>query len=129
VTSQRVRLAVGTKLAYDGELVEVVEFHPSASGNEVVLRNNSGRLVRRVALKELLAAHGSSLPVGEFSVEPHDDETEPLGPGLADLTPADRELVLARAGHVREVLTGTDRAAPSWPTRTSPDPDSPRFWH
>jgi hypothetical protein len=118
-----VRLAVGTKLAYDGELVEIVEIHPSARGNEVVLRNSSGRLVRRVAVKELLASRNSVLPVGEFVLQPEETGVEPLGPALADLTHAERELVLLRAAHIRELLTGYQSGSPELAKPGEPRPE------
>jgi hypothetical protein len=123
VTTQRVRLAVGTKLAYDGELVEIVEIHPSARGNEVVLINRSGRLVRRVAVNELLASHDSVLPVGEFVLQPEETGVEPLGPALADLTPAERELVLQRAAHIRELLSGYQSGSPELAKPGEPRPE------
>ena len=107
MTAASVRLAVGTKITYDGELVEIIEIQPSAYGNQVLLRNNSGRLVRRVAVKELLSSRGPLVPVGEFITEPEEpDRAEPIGITLAELTAGERELVLQRSAHVREVLTG-----------------------
>ena len=101
-----VRLGVGTRLSYDGELVEVVELLSTAAGNEVVLRNGSGQRVWRVAVKELLAAPGTRLlPVGQ--VAPVTDEhDESVGVMLAELTDRERQQLLDRAAHVREVLTG-----------------------
>ncbi|MFK0147739.1 hypothetical protein ACIQUZ_21940 [Streptomyces griseus] len=47
------RVGVGTHFRYDGESVEVVEMAATTAGNEVVLKDNQGRLLR-LALKELL---------------------------------------------------------------------------
>ena len=46
---------------------------------------------------------------------------EPLGPALADLTQAERSLVLQRAAHVREALTGYRSGSPELA-----EPDEPR---
>ncbi|WP_051182771.1 hypothetical protein [Nocardia vinacea] len=49
------RFGVGTRMVYDGELVEIVEMIATSAGNEVVLRAEStGRSVRRVSVRELL---------------------------------------------------------------------------
>jgi transposase InsO family protein len=100
-----VRLGVGTRLTYDGELVEIVELLTRPAGSEVLLRNGSGRRTWRVAVKALLASEDARLlPMGESL--PDDDSDEPVGVTLASLTDAQRDEVLARAAHIREVLTG-----------------------
>ncbi|MGP3964633.1 hypothetical protein ACTWPT_52620 [Nonomuraea sp. 3N208] len=48
-----VRLGIGARLVYDGEAVEVVEFAATGAGNEVVLKDGRGRMLR-VSVKELL---------------------------------------------------------------------------
>ena len=49
-----VRVGIGTRFVYDGELAEVTEMHAAAAGTEVVLRSSSGQgSVLRVALREL----------------------------------------------------------------------------
>lgn len=114
-----VRLGVGTRLSYDGELVEVVELLPSSAGNEVVLRAISGKRTWRVAVRELLASENTRiLPVGETL--PDDEPDEPVSVILAEVTEGQREQILARAAHVREVLTGyksgsAELAAPGEP--------------
>ena len=111
-----VRLGVGTRLSYDGELVEVVELSAGTAGNEVVLRNSSGRRTWRVAVKELLASENIRvLPVGETLAE--DGPDEPVGVILAELTESQREQVLDRAAHVREVLTGYRSGSAELPAR------------
>ena len=47
-----VRVGIGTRFVYDGELAEVTEMHAAAAGTEVVLRSSSGQgSVLRVALR------------------------------------------------------------------------------
>jgi hypothetical protein len=48
-----VRVGVGTRFRYDGETAEVIEVAITATGNEVVLKDHHGRLMR-LAVKELL---------------------------------------------------------------------------
>ena len=101
-----VRLGVGTKLSYDGELVEIVEMLPTPGGNEVVLRGVSGRRVWRVAVRELLSSEDTRLlPVGQID-ETDEGQGESIGVILAELTDQERDEVLERAEHVRELLTG-----------------------
>ncbi|SDP04446.1 hypothetical protein SAMN04487981_1166 [Streptomyces sp. cf386] len=47
------RVGVGTRFRYDGEAVEVVELAATTAGNEVVLKDGRGRLLR-LSLKKLL---------------------------------------------------------------------------
>ncbi|MEV5981424.1 hypothetical protein [Streptomyces sp. NPDC052114] len=47
------RVGVGTRFRYDGETVEVVEMAATTAGNEVVLKDGQGR-VMRLTSKELL---------------------------------------------------------------------------
>lgn len=87
-----VRLGVGTRLRYDGEVVEVV------------LRSAAGRRVVRVSVRELLSSDRAR--VLPDSPEPSDGLREPVSVLLGELTDPQRRQVLERAAHVREVLTG-----------------------
>ena len=53
MSSAGVRVGVGTRFRYDGETVEVIEMAITATGNELVLKDRHGR-VMRLAVKELL---------------------------------------------------------------------------
>lgn len=101
-----VRVGVGTRFVYDGELVEIVEMSSGSGGNDVVLRSAAGkRNVQHVALRELLASERArivpDLP-GPSAAEPQDPATVVL----AELAEPQREAVAERAAHVRETLTG-----------------------
>lgn len=105
MTGAGVRVGVGTRFLYDGETVEVVEMVSTAAGNEVVVKDATGRRYRRFALKELLACERAQvIPAGPGPAS--DDDQEVAGVVLAQLTTAEREKLTARAAHVREVLTG-----------------------
>lgn len=54
------RVGIGTHFRYDGETVEVVEMAATAAGNEVVLKNARGGLLR-VSLKELLFSERAAI--------------------------------------------------------------------
>ncbi|QSE87867.1 transposase (plasmid) [Rhodococcus pseudokoreensis] len=105
MTGAGVRVGVGTRFLYDGETVEVVEMVSTAAGNEVVVKDASGRQYRRVALKELLGC-GRARVIPDGSGPSSDDDQEVAAVVLAQLTTAEQEQLTVRAAHVREVLTG-----------------------
>jgi len=103
VSTAVTRVGVGARFRFDGETVTVVEFAATQAGNEVVLRDGRDRMMR-ISLRELLFS-------GRAEVIP-----DAPGPSSADeqlayevlgqLDNQVRQLVLERAEHVREVLTG-----------------------
>jgi hypothetical protein len=69
VSSAGVRVGVGTRFRYDGETVEVIEMAITSTGNEVVLKDHHGR-VMRLAVKELLLSDRAQvIPDGCSSFE------------------------------------------------------------
>src|SRR5712691_2498028 len=99
-----VRVGVGTRFRYDGETVEVIEMAVTATGNEVVLKDHHGRLMR-LAVRELLLSDRAQV-IPDSPGPSSDDPDEPATVTLAELTEAERDAVLERAAHIREVLTG-----------------------
>ncbi|MFE4330197.1 helix-turn-helix domain-containing protein [Streptomyces sp. NPDC056831] len=105
-----VRVGVGTRFRYDGESVEVVEMAATTAGNEVVLKDGHGRLLR-LSLKELLFSDRAAIsPDGPGPSA--DDEGEIASVVLGQLDVAEKRKVLERAEHVREVLTGYRSGSP-----------------
>jgi len=78
MTSAAVRIGVGTRLVYDGEVVEIVEFQPGLTGNEVLLKGTSKQVYTRVRLKELLLSDNARL-IPDSEVPSSDDESELAG--------------------------------------------------
>ncbi|WP_324612913.1 MULTISPECIES: hypothetical protein [Mycobacteroides] len=100
-----VPIGVGTRFLYDGEVAEITEMHPSATGLHAILRSNRTRQVLRLSVKELLTGERARiLPdrAGPSSNDPFDTP----GVVLANMDRAERQTVSERAAHVREVLTG-----------------------
>ena len=60
MSSGSVRIGVGTKVIYDGDLTEVVELQATSTKTNVVLRDKRGRLLR-VSLRALLGGGGSAV--------------------------------------------------------------------
>ena len=103
MTTSALRVGIGTRFIFDGETVEVVELVAKSAGNEVLLKSTRGQRIRRIALKELLYSNEARL-IPEHHAD--DKETELVGVILAELTESERAQLMARAEHVREVLTG-----------------------
>lgn len=105
MSSAAVRVGVGTRFSYDGEVVEVVELLATTAGNEVVLNNATSQRIVRVSVRELLASERARIiPTGPGPSA--DDPQELASVLLAELTDSQRQQVSERAAHVREVLTG-----------------------
>ncbi|NUP48494.1 MAG: DDE-type integrase/transposase/recombinase [Catenulispora sp.] len=124
-----VRLGVGARLVYDGEAVEVVETAATAAGNEVVLKDRLGRLVR-VSVRELLFSDRAQIVPTESGPSSSDDE-DLASVVLSRLKVEERARVLERAEHVREVRSGyrsgsAELARPGEP-RAGFDPELPKM--
>lgn len=105
MSSAAVRIGVGTRLVHDGELVEIVEIHAGRTGMDVVLKCTSKQALIRASFNELLTS-GATRVIPERDGPSGDDDFEPAGVVLAQLSGAERNEVIDRAAHVREVLTG-----------------------
>jgi transposase InsO family protein len=116
--SGAVRLGIGTRLVYDGEVVTVEQLFGSAAGCEVLARDGRGRPLR-LSLRELLTAERARV-VPAKPGPASDDAGEVAATVLAQLSEAERVEVLERAAQVRELLTGyrsgsAEMAAPGEP--------------
>jgi hypothetical protein len=106
MTRGNVRVGVGTRFLYDGDPFEVVEMRAATVGNELVLRATGGkRDLLCVSLRELLSNERARV-IPDLPGPSSDDPHEPASVVLAELTKSERDAVLVRADHIREVLTG-----------------------
>jgi hypothetical protein len=96
VSSVGVRVGVGTKFRYDGETVEVIEIAITAIGNEVVLKDHHGRLMR-LAVKELLLSDRAQV-IPDSPGPSSDDDEDLASVVLAQLSQGQREAFLEKAG-------------------------------
>ena len=102
MTEPAVRIGIGTRLIYDGDIAEVVELQPTTAGIELTVRlDNSRQQVLRVSLRELLRGDRARILDGDV-----DDSSDAASTTLACLSEVDMETVRTRAAHVRETLTG-----------------------
>lgn len=105
MTSAGVRIGVGASLLHDGELVEIVEIHTGQTGMDVVLKGTSKQALIRARLNELLMS-SSTRVIPERDGPCSLDDFEPAAVVIAQLSDVERNEVIERAAHVREVLTG-----------------------
>jgi len=105
VSTAAVRVGVGTRFLYDGEVVEITEMHASWANLHAVLRNVRTQHVQRMAIGELLDSDHVRILPGDAGPAA-DDPIDTPGIVLSNLTESDRRTVLERAAHLREVLTG-----------------------
>ncbi|WP_033285269.1 helix-turn-helix domain-containing protein [Streptomyces sp. NRRL F-525] len=98
------RVGIGTRFRYDGETVEVVQMAATTAGNEVVLKDGRGRLLR-LSLAELLFSDRAAV-IPDVPGPSADDDAEIASVVLGQLGTAERAKLLERSEHVREVITG-----------------------
>ena len=104
MSSAAVRIGVGTRLVHDGELVEIVEIHAGRTGMDVVLKCTSKQALIRASFNELLTS-GATRVIPERDGPSGDDDFEPAGVVLAQLSGDERNEVIDRAAHVREAMS------------------------
>ena len=109
--SLRGLLAVGTRLAYDGQWWQVAEM----DGPHVLLTSPAG--VRRVSAGHLLADPSTRLPGAPG------DPAEGAGPELAGLDEAELAELRERVAHVQEVRTGFRRGCAELAADGEPRPE------
>lgn len=97
------RVGIGTRVWFDGEVHEIIEWLPSGAGNEVVLRGS--RSVCRMSVVALLSDQRVRLIPERPGPQP-DDDVDTAATALLGLTAQQLAQVQERAGHVREALTG-----------------------
>ncbi|RJQ83399.1 transposase [Pseudonocardiaceae bacterium YIM PH 21723] len=121
MSNAAVRVGVGTRFQYDGEVVEVVELLSTTAGNEVVLKNATGQRIR-VSVRELLTSDRARI-IPTSPGPSADDPQELASVLLASLTDLERQQLLERAAHVREVLTGYRSGMAELAAEGEPRPD------
>ncbi|UXY26082.1 TnsA-like heteromeric transposase endonuclease subunit [Streptomyces sp. HUAS TT20] len=98
MTGAAVRVGVGTRLMDDGEAVVVEAMFGAAAGNEVLVRDGSGRRFRLSVREVLTSSRAAVIPerLGPAS----DDDRETASVILAQLTDAELAEVRERAAHM-----------------------------
>lgn len=115
------RFGRGTRLIVDGETLEIVELAATQSGNEVILKDSRGRILRMSQRELLLSDRVRVIPDADGPAA--DDPYETAGTVLGRLTPAQRARVAERAAHIEEVLTGYRSGSPELAGPGEPRPE------
>jgi transposase InsO family protein len=101
-----VKVGVGTKFMYDGEIIEVVETHMVDGAVEVMTKDLRAETVRRFALSELMFSERARLLADDLGAEIAGMTWDPATVKWAAASSSVRREACARAAHVREALTG-----------------------
>lgn len=105
MTNAAVPVGVGSRIIYQGEALEIVEMHVTASSLEVLSKTLRGNVIRRLSMSELLMSDRTRV-LSPDQGPASDDPGEVAAVTLSAVSAAARKQALERAGHVREVLTG-----------------------
>ena len=123
MSNSAVRLGVGTRVVFDGELLEVAELHAGPLGTETVLRSCRGQGgIVRIALQDLLTSRRASLTADTAGGVSADDPGDPADVVLSAMSESERAIIGERAAHVREVLTGYRSGAEELAAADEPRP-------
>jgi hypothetical protein len=101
-----VKVGVGTKFMYDGEIIEIVEMHTVDGAVEVMTKDLRAEKVRRFALSELMFSERARLLADDLCAEVSVKTGDPATVKWAAASASVRREACARAAHVREALTG-----------------------
>jgi hypothetical protein len=116
-----IRVAIGTRVIYDGDPAQIVELQAAEAGVKVVLRQRNDRLIH-LTLRELLNS-GRARLVPEGPGPASDDPWDTAGVVLAELTEPEQLIMRQRAAHIREVLTGFRSGSGQVPAGGEPRPN------
>jgi hypothetical protein len=127
MSDKRIKIGVGSRLVYDGDLVEVVEMRTAGTGILVVLKTIGDGRVFSAALAEVMNSH--RVRALENQTDGTETPADVAATILSAISASERRRVTERAAHVREVLTGyragsAELASPDEP-RAEFHPDKP----
>ncbi|WP_370153354.1 TnsA-like heteromeric transposase endonuclease subunit [Streptacidiphilus sp. EB129] len=120
VTGAAVRVGVGTRLSYDGEVVTVEEMFGASTGNEVLVRDGRDRRFR-LSLREVLSS-GRARVIPEYPGPASDDAGETASVLLAQLGSEELAEIQERSAQINEVLYGYRSGSPELAAPSEPRP-------
>jgi len=121
-SSAVVRIGVGTRLVHDGEQVQIVETRSGQTGMDVTVKNTSTQALTRSSLHDLLMSEGTRL-ITDSGGPCSNDDADVAAVILAQLSDVERQAVVERAGHVREVLSGFRSGSEEFAASGEPRPE------
>jgi hypothetical protein len=128
VSKARVKVGVGTRFIYDGEVVEIVGMQTVGASLEVLAKDVRSSNVRRLSLEELIFSDRARI-FSETKDEHSVVRADFANVVLSCLGAEQRRILSEKANHIREVLTGyklghPQPALPGEP-RSQYSPDQP----
>lgn len=115
-----IRVGIGTRFVYDGEVFEIVEMHPAGSLSEVLARETRTDTVRRLALDEVWPSARCHLLTDDVGAEIGAGAEHPPALKWAAASEEAHRDAREKASHVREVLTGYRSGAAATALRHEP---------
>jgi hypothetical protein len=103
MSAGHIRVGVGTRFVYDGEILTVAEMTPTSFG--VQITTTGGGHVHRMLIKEMLD-HTRSRIIPDDDLARVTDEEETAALILAQLSEVQLSALRLRVEDIREVLTG-----------------------
>ncbi|OCB14534.1 transposase [Mycolicibacterium porcinum] len=100
------RVGTGTRFAYDGEVIEIVEVHAVDGRTEAITKDLRTQTVRRFELSELMLSERSRLLGEDLAPDVDADSGDSTAVRWSAAPESARQEARWRAEHVREVLTG-----------------------
>jgi transposase InsO family protein len=101
--AKRIRICVGARVRYDGEIYTITELLPTTTGTDVVL--TASLSIVRLSLVTLLEGVRAQLVPTDGSTDSTDAD-DPAGTVLGSLNRSQEREIRRRADHIRELLTG-----------------------
>jgi transposase InsO family protein len=120
MSAGHIRVGVGTRFVYDGEILTVAEMTPTAFGVQITA--TGGGHVHRMLLKEMLD-HTRSRIIPDDDLARVTDEEETAALILAQLSEVQLSALRLRVEDIREVLTGYRSGSDELKRADEPRPD------
>lgn len=102
----RFRIGPGSRLNFEGELVEIIEIRTGSGGNSVIVKTVGNEQVRGIALSALLNYRRDHAHDEDTDADESEDPQDVAATILAVISDAERRRIRETAGHIHEVLTG-----------------------
>lgn len=107
-----VRVGIGTRFAYDGEVIEVVAVHSVGGTVELLAKDSRTESIRRFAIEELISSDRSRILSEDLVAAGADGASGGAAVEWSAVPESARHQARERSAHIREVLTGYRSGCP-----------------
>lgn len=101
-----VRVGIGTRFIYDGEVIEVVAVYAAGGALELLAKSSRTESVRRFAIEELISSDRSRLLSEDLVAADASSDSGSASVDWSAVPDSGRVQARERSAHIREVLTG-----------------------